>query len=400
MLGQAEPRAVAGDAAGGLLVVGNFRGPLRIDRAAIDGEGIFALRTEPDSSVRWLRAVGGAGFHARAAAFAPGGDAIIAGEAGGKCFAARLSAADGAQKWTAAMAGEGSSCTAVAPGGGWLAGAFTGVLGPQAASRGITDAFLAQLTEAGEIRLVRAFGGKGRDEPRALFALPSGGILLGGQFGGEVDVSESAVDFGKGATKSNGDFDGFTVAMGPDAKTLWASTFGDSGDDEVAALAVGPDGAVYAAGHHQPAGDFSGLTARGVGNFTGAVLRYSPAGRGEWVRIFDGPNSSVSALAFDGAGRLWAAGEFQGELRAGSLSLSSAGKPDLFAVALAPATGELLGARSFGGAAEERLAGMAAAPGGIALAGSTRGELPVCHKAVGSPGETTGFVVWLRDLAN
>jgi len=399
MLGQAEPRAVAGDAEGGLVVAGDFRGPVRIDQSAIDGEGAFVLRTGPDSSVRWLRAVSG-GFRVRAAAFAADGDVVIAGEAGGKCSVARLGGADGAQKWTAAMAGEASSCTTVAPGGGWVAGTFTGVVSAEIASRGLSDAFFAQLSDAGDIRLVRSFGGQGRDEPRALLALPSGDLLLGGQFGGDIEVAASAVDFGRGAVKSAGDFDGFLLALGPDAKTRWAATFGDTGDDEVTALAAGSDGAIYAGGHHQPAGEFSGLAARGVGNFTGAVLRYTPAGRGEWVRIFEGKNSSVSALAFDTAGRLWAAGEFQGDLRVGSVSIPSAGGQDLFAVALAPATGEPLGARSLGSPARERLAGVASIPGGIALAGSTRGEMPACRKLIGSPGEATGFVVWLRDLAN
>ena len=38
-------------------------------------------------------------------------------------------------------------------------------------------------------------------------------------------------------------------------------------------------------------------------------------------------------------------------------------------------------------------------PGGLALAGSTRGELQICRKLIGGAAETTAFVVWLRDLA-
>jgi hypothetical protein len=398
MLGAAEPRALVADAEGGLAVAGDFHGPLRVDRAQLEGEGVFVLRIAPDSGVRWLRAVGGAGFRAHAVALAADGDVVVAGEANGRCFAARLAAADGAEKWKAAAAGESSSCTALAPGGAWIAGSFSGVLSAQAASHGFTDVFVAQLTDAGEIRLVRAFGGRGRDVPHAIVALPTGEVLVAGQFGGGIESSVSAVDFGTGPVSSAGDFDGFLVSLRPDGKTRWVATFGESGDDDLAALAVGPGGAIFAAGHHQPPADFHGMTPRDVGNFTAAVLRYSPAGRGEWVRIFEGRNSSASSLTFDGEGRLWAAGEFLGDLRVGGAALGGAGSQDGFAMAFAPATGDPLGGRTFGSAALEHLAGVVAVPGGIAAAGSTRGEVQVCRKLIGSPGETTAFLAWLRDL--
>ena len=398
MLGDAEPRAIAADDAGGVVVAGDFRGPLRIDRFSIQGEGIFVLRLEPDSRSRWLKAVGGAGFRAHAAALLQNGDVVVAGEAQGRCFAARLAAADGAQVWQTVTGGDGSSCNALSRDGAWLAGSFTGVLNADTASRGMTDVLVAQLTGAGEIRLVRTFGGKGRDLARAIAAAPNGGVLVAGQFGGEVDVSESSVDFGRGAVRSAGDFDGFVVALGPDGKTRWAATFGDNGDDDVAALALGADGAVFAAGHHQPAGEFRGLVPHDVGNFTAAVLRYSAAGRGDWVRIFEGRNSSASSLALDGEGRVWAAGDFSGALSLGASKLAAAGKQDGFAFALSPVKGEPLGGRTFGSPGVDRIAGIAAVPGGIALAGSTRGEMPICSKVVGTAGEATGFVAWLRDL--
>jgi hypothetical protein len=89
---------------------------------------------------------------------------------------------------------------------------------------------------------------------------------------------------------------------------------------------------------HQPDAFYRGLVPHDVGNYTASVARYSAAGRGEWVRIFEGRNSSATSLAFDARGRLWAAGH-------------------------------------------------------------TRGELPVCGMEIGSPGEQTGFVIWLRNLS-
>lgn len=190
--------------------------------------------------------------------------------------------------------------------------------------------------------------GRGRIElPRAILVLPSGSVLVAGQFGGEVDVSEGAVDFGRGPVATAGDYDGFLLQLAPDGATQWVATFGDNGDDEINALAVGPDGAIYASGHHQPAGNYLGLNPHGVGNFTGIVLRYSREGRGEWVRIFEGPSSAANFLAFDDMGRLWTAGASHG-IRVGAALVEPAGGLDGFALALDPRTGEPLGARRWG----------------------------------------------------
>lgn len=398
LLGAAGPEAISAGADGSLAVVGTFKGPLRAGSAALDGGGGFVLRTDPDGSVRWLRALPHSRLHA--VATLPDGDVVVAGDASAHCLTARFSPG-GDLRWRTAAGGETSSCRALAAAGRtvWVAGEFTGVLSPTVASRGSSDVFLAQLSETGMVGLVSAFGGRGREVARAVAVATGGDVVLAGQFGGDVDASVSEVDFGKGKVRSAGDFDGFVVAVGPDGKTRWASTFGDNGDDGIAALAVGIDRAIYAAGHHQPSADHRGLVAHDAGNANAALLRFSGEGRGEWVKIFDGPSSEAVGLAFDPAGRLWMAGQFLSELRLGALSLTGGGKEDVFALAVAPVSGELLGARSWGGSERETLAGIAAIPGGIALAGQTRGEMLACQKPIGSPGEETGFVLWLRDLA-
>lgn len=404
LLGKAEPMAVAADAEGGLAVAGRFEGKLRAGAASASSAGggdFFVLRTAADGSVRWLHRLGGpAQDGALAVAVSPEGDVVVAGVSEEHCAAARLAASDGREIWVSRLEGEGSSvCRALAFDAGgdvWAAGSFSGRM-RGAVSRGHSDVFVVRFSGAtGEAGLVRAVGGLGEDVARAVAALP-GGVLVGGQFGGEVDVSESAVDFGAGAVASAGSFDAFLLALDREGKTIWAATFGDNGDDGISAVAL-YGGAIYAGGQHQPAANYLGLDPRGVGNATGIVLRYSGEGRGEWVRIFEGPSSSVEGMAFDGAGRLWAAGTTKG-LRAGELSIESAGKTDGYALALDPRNGEPLGARRFGSREAEMVHGVAQVPGGFAVAGTTQGELQVCGRPVGSPGEGTGFLLWLRDIA-
>jgi len=386
-------------------VVGNFTGTLRAESAAVSSAGgadAFVLRANADGSVRWLHRIGGAGDDgASAVAIAPNGDVVAAGFVENHCFAVRLAAQDGRELWTSRLEGAGeSNCRALsfdARGDVWATGYFSGAL-KTATSKGMYDLFVVKFAGAtGDATLVRAMGGQGKELPRAIQVLPSGSVLVAGQFGGEIDVSEGAVDFGQGPVATAGDYDGFLLQLAPDGKTQWVATFGDNGDDEVNALAVGPDGAIYASGHHQPAGNYQGLNPHGVGNFTGIVLRYSREGRGGWVRIFEGPSSAANFLAFDDQGRLWTAGASHG-IRLGTTLVEPAGGVDGFALALDPRTGEPLGARRWGSRELDLIRGLARIPGGLALTGFTRGELLECGKPIGSQGEQTAFVFWLRNL--
>ena len=405
LLGRLEPISMASDPAGGLAVTGKFEGTLRAAGAAVTSAGatdVFVLRTNADGSVRWLRRIGGQGAETSSAvAFAANGDAVVAGAAEEHCFVARLADADGHELWTARLPGDGeSNCRALsvdARGDVWATGYFSGLLNG-IASKGLYDFFVVKFAGAnGDAFFVRAIGGKGKELPRAIAALPSGEVLVAGQFGGEVDVTESDVDFGKGPVRSAGDFDGFLLKLLPDGKTAWVATFGDNGDDEINALVVGPDGAIYASGHHQPSGNYLGLNPHGVGNFTGIVLRYGRDGRGEWVRIFDGPSSAANYLAFDEKGRLWTAGASHG-IRIDDVVIEGAGDSDAFALAFDPNTGTAIGSRRWASLSFDIARGLARIPGGIAVTGFTRGELAVCGKPIGTAGEQTGFLIWLRDL--
>jgi hypothetical protein len=404
LLGKVEPAALASDGDGGLAVAGRFEGPMRAAEfsvASAGGYDVFVLRTNADGSARWLRRIGGPeNESASAVAVMPNGDAIVAGAAGERCFVARLAAADGREVWTSRLPGGESSCRALsvdAKGDVWVTGYFSGIVNG-IASKGMYDLFVVRLAGAtGDAYFVRAIGGKGKELPRAIVALADGSTLVAGQFGGEVDVTESDVDFGKGPVRSNGDFDGFLLKLLPDGKTAWVATFGDDGDDEIAALAIGPSGEIYASGHHQPAANYRGLTSHGVGNYTGIVLRYLRDGRGDWVRIFEGPSSTANYLAFDDKGRLWTAGMSRG-IRLDDVEIEAAGDADAYALAMDPNNGTAIGSRRWASPAFDVARGLVRIPGGIAVTGFTRGELVVCEKPIGTAGEQSGFIFWLRDL--
>ena len=62
-------------------------------------------------------------------------------------------------------------------------------------------------------------------------------------------------------------------------------------------------------------------------------------------------------------------------------------------------TGEPLGERTWtADPATVRGIALASVPGGLAIAATTDGEMLACGKPVGTAGEQTAFVLWMRDL--
>jgi hypothetical protein len=343
--------------------------------AVVQGQGGFVLRAGADGQVAWIRGIGA--VRPLAAAIAPDGGVVIVGQAQRQCFAARLSA-EGRNTWTSRLTGDGeSTCRAVAldpkTGDLWAVGEFTGLVGP-VRSQGLTDAMVLKVSGAtGEMRLMRTFGSRGTDSAASVAVTPSGDAIVAGSFGADVDASVAAVDFGRGTVRGAGGADGYVVALSAEGGTRWVSVVGEQGDDEVVAVAARGTSVFAAANVHR---DRQGAQCAGHV----LILR-----QGEWVRVLEDPCATARAAAFDGNGRLWA--------------LENLGR-SLRALAFGPRDGESLGSRTWGGdRSSVRGAAMAPVPGGFAIAAITDGESMACGKPVGTGGEQTAFVVWVRDLS-
>lgn len=170
-----------------------------------------------------------------------------------------------------------------------------GVLGP--VYRGNTDGWLLTLDLAGP-RLVYAtyLGGSGVDRPAGL-ALNSGQVVLAG--------STQSADFpttpGALATDPLGSQDGFVAQVAPDGRSLVFSTFvGGSGDDSLAALAVGSEGTLFLAGATASA-DFpttaGALSTALRGPRDATLLRLTPNGAGLLYATYLGGGDVDQALA-------------------------------------------------------------------------------------------------------
>jgi len=364
----------ATDPGGGIALGGESGGRLRAGTAATDAPGGFVLRANGGGAVLWIRPMGPA--RPLALTIAPDGGTVVVGQSQRHCIAARLDG-QGREVWASTLAGDGeSACRAVAfeerTGDIWAAGEFTGTVGPTRAA-GLTDAFVVRISGVtGEIRLVHTFGGKGAEHATALALTDAGDVIVAGTFGRDVDASLSEVSFGSGSVRAADGTDGFVVALQPDGTTRWVSVVGEHGDDEVVGIEA-RESAVYAAANlHRPR---DGARCGGQA----AILRNR-----DWVRVEEDECVAARALTFDDAGRLWV--------------LENAGRT-LRARAFASTDGAALGTRTWAAErASVRGIGIARVPGGFAAAATTDGELTVCGKPVGSAGERTPFVVWVRDL--
>jgi hypothetical protein len=373
--GAAALMTFAADASGGIALGGESSGRLRAGSVTLDSPGGFVLRANGDGAVLWIRPMGPG--HPLALAMAPDGGTVVVGQAQKHCFAARLDGR-GREVWASTLAGEGeSACRAVAfderTGDLWAAGDFTGALGPRRAA-GMTDAFVVRISGAtGEMRLVRAFGGKGAEYATSVALTAAGEVIVGGTFGRDVDASVSDVNFGRETVRATDGTDGFLLALEPEGATRWVSVVGEHGDDEVVAVET-RESAVYAAANLHRARD--GARCGGQA----AILRNR-----DWVRLDDGECVAARALTFDDDGRLWV--------------MENAGRT-LRARAFSSADGTPLGTRTWAAErASVRGIGIARVPGGFAAAAMTDGELTACGKPVGNAGERTPFVVWVRDVA-
>jgi hypothetical protein len=108
---------------------------------------------------------------------------------------------------------------------------------------------------------------------------------------GNVYVAGSTASFGAGGTSA------LILKYSPLGTLLWAETWGSSGDDAAVAIAVGPDGFLYATGS-------SGSVSTSI-----FVLKLDTNGNLQWgTNWAAGRYNSGNALAFDSAGNIYVVG--------------------------------------------------------------------------------------------
>jgi len=223
---------------------------------------------------------------------------------------------DGARSWRHTLHGVPAGSppsVAVAPTGEvYVAGGFEGrfrVGATAFAARGRKDIFLLRLDAAGELVWGRQYGGARFETVHGL-AADARGVYLAGTYQDELELG--------GVTLGNGrDFDGFIAKLDARGAHVWSARFQDRGEisSRVNALALGPDGDVYATGILGRDVNLEGRPPRADVSPHAFVARLAQGGAFRWLRALDATGRAEgTSIALGPDGRVLVAGHFEGTL--------------------------------------------------------------------------------------
>lgn len=319
---------------GGLALAGHT------DSKGAGYKDFWLVRVDPCGALVWDRTYGGAQYdEANAVAALADGGFAVAGYtqskgAGGRDFWLVRTDEDGALVWDETYGGANcdvACAVAALPDGGFAVAGYTSSKGA-----GDEDFWLVRTDAGGALAWDETFGGAGRDEARAMTALPDGGFALAG------------LTYSQGA----GARDAWLVRTDAEGAVQWEQTYGGTANDEAFSVAAVPDGG-FALG---------GVTfSKGQGGGDFWLVRTDASGAVLWEQTYGGGDRDEGhavAVLPDGG---FALGGFTRSL--------GAGLRDFWLVRTA-ADGAVLWTEPCGGAAWDEAYGLAVLPdGGLALVG-------------------------------
>jgi hypothetical protein len=161
---------------------------------------------------------------------------------------------------------------------------------------------------------VQQMGGKGVENGTAIAVDGFSNVYTAGTFSGTADFDPGPDTFNM---TTAGAADVFITKLDASGRFIWAKQFKGSGEDYVSAIAVDEDGNVYTTGHFVDTVDFDPGEGQNILISTGRadafISKLDANGNHIWVGKFGGTNNVRSnALALDGSGYLYIAGEFEG----------------------------------------------------------------------------------------
>ncbi|WP_257461784.1 hypothetical protein [Archangium lipolyticum] len=222
-----------------------------------------------------------------------------------------------------------------------------------------------------ELRHVSRNGGLGYYDVRNLLGVgPDGSIVLAG-------FERGTTDLGGGTLVQ----DVYLAKLDAHGQPVWTRSFATSGHElplRPNALAVDSQGAIVLGGEVFGSADLGGQML--VREDKAFVARYTPAGTLDWVRAVSssprelyGPQVSVDALAVDGEGNVYAAGNYTGTLfPGGATTWHWAGAPFLIRW---DARGQQVWGKDFGGLKGQIYVAGVTPDGHVAAAGRFMGAL-------------------------
>lgn len=157
---------------------------------------------------------------------------------------------------------------------------------------------------------------------------PDGDVMMTGFYTGPVDFGQANADGG-------GRDAVLTRLSGAAGTTVWASTFGGTGDDNFRALSVDAAGNIFVAGDFSDALTLdAALTSNGGKD--ALVAKFDANGTPLWSRGYGGAsNDNGNAVTLSNDGMMYATGHYRERTTFGTVALSAAEGADIFLMRLA-----------------------------------------------------------------
>ncbi|HUS68850.1 MAG TPA: SBBP repeat-containing protein [Kofleriaceae bacterium] len=371
-------RHIAVDARGNVYVTGIFRDKVDFGDGTVltaDGPDGFVAAIGPDGKTRWARRMGGKGDDiADTIAVDPQGNVVVGGsfsyelEIGdGKMtskgaddlFVVKLDPA-GKRLWGKRLGGgdvDAAEGVAIdAKGNIAVIGSYSQEIevgSEKLIGEGDTDILLTMLDPDGKVLWARSWSSMGPDEGRAVGFDKDGNLYALAEFSREVD-------FGGGPLKSGGNRDLVIVKLDPTGAHVWSRRFGAQLDELATGMAVDPVGSVVVTGAFDDVLDLGdGAPMKTAGRSDVFVFKLGPDGSTQWgKRLGDKDEDIGAAVAVDDWGNVYVGGWYWRQLELGTEVVKSAGKKDMFLLALT-AGGDPLWLKSFGQGEDDYARGLA-----------------------------------------
>ncbi|WP_197041262.1 hypothetical protein [Chondromyces apiculatus] len=267
--------AVAADA-GGAVVVGYFNGAITLGAETLtsaDGEDGFVFRVDGDGEVVWQHRLGGAlNDRVTNVALAADGEVVVTG-----FFSSQLTVGDATFQ-----------------------------------AAGTQDGFVARFGANGMPLQATALSGAGAQQTEALAVGPDKQVIVGGSFGGAMDIMGQTVQAEDAA-------DGFVILLDGGGSPVWGHALQGAGEQIFRAATFDGEGNALLGMTLEGQVDFQGeaLLSAGAGDML--VLKLSPAGEKVFARRFgDVADQDPRVLALDGSGNLVLVGDCVGTVDFGS----------------------------------------------------------------------------------
>ncbi len=236
-------------------------------------------------------------------------------------------------------------------------------------NKGNYDLFVAKYDPNGNLLWIKAGGGAGSDNGHGIAVDEMGHVFVTGSVVGGFTLDETPLG-GAGGSHV------FCLMLDPDDKIGWCRVAEGDGSSSGQSISVDQRGNCFVGGSAGGGGSFGGVALTNVKGRDVLVTCFNSSGRNVWLHQGYGSGGAmIHGIKADGAGNVWAAGMFKGELKLQERAVQSAGKDDILLMNFNP-KGELKWTKTGGGDGIDYGLGVAAdSAGNSVLSGSFQGKM-------------------------